>query len=294
MVAGGVATVNFNPVFIFSTAAFFLCALLSKNRKAKIIAASIFLFLSNYIPLLIFNLRHNNILSFSFANFLTQNAPQQNFFEKLTKVVGEIAVPFYSGFLFHFRNPFLIVLTTALLFLGIILALKSRDRLKQFLVVWIASSVLGFTFYSGHIPDYYFMQTILPFVLLIAPLVQRNFAVLLTFFVLLITTNVLVLVNYNSSLNFGIKKEVVSYVLADTKDQPFNLYYQMPPGLNTGYDYLFKARGRQPQENAKNLYILDFADPQKFDKIKYLKTFKGKQMSFKSIGFVNIVWVKLD
>jgi hypothetical protein len=66
----------------------------------------------------------------------------------------------------------------------------------------------------------------------------------------------------------------------------------MPPGLNTGYSYLFKAFGKNPVEGGDFLYILDFKDPTKFDIAKYASTYPGKHLSLDTFGFVNLVSVK--
>ena len=95
-------------------------------------------------------------------------------------------------------------------------------------------------------------------------------------------------VNFTTNNNYKIKKQIVNYILEDTREESFNVYYDLPQGQNTGYKYLFKANRKTAQEGGKNLYILegDLA------KNKYEIVFPDKKISSRLIGFVYIVSVK--
>ena len=55
----GLATVNFNPVYLFSTIAFFAASLTKSPRNYLVYLLASASFLINYLPLAIFNFRHN-------------------------------------------------------------------------------------------------------------------------------------------------------------------------------------------------------------------------------------------
>ena len=95
-----------------------------------------------------------------------------------------------------------------------------------------------------------------------------------------------------SSSNYRVKKQAVDYVIDDSGNRSFNVYYDMPFGLNTGYSYLFKVLGKNPQEGGENLYILELIRPSQFELVKYLKAFKDKQIFVKVIGFIHLIVIK--
>ena len=95
---------------------------------------------------------------------------------------------------------------------------------------------------------------------------------------------------FNSTVHYKAKKEVVNFIFHDTGASTFNVYYDFPPGLNTGYDYLFKIASNQPTEGGRNLYILELRDHT--DILKYQNSFPDKKIEVVTIGSVNIVSVK--
>ena len=117
--------------------------------------------------------------------------------------------------------------------------------------LWIVIPIVGFSFYSGHIPDYYFIQSLLPFIILIAVAVRKSIMIFLIFIAVFLFGNINAAVNYKSGINYQIKKEVINFIISDTNEKSFNVYYDFPSGFNTGYDYLFKIAGTSPTEGGK-------------------------------------------
>lgn len=288
----GIATVNFNPVFIFSTIAFATTALFRKKRSLSIFTVATGAFLINYLPLVIFNFRHDNILLEGIQNFANQNVSQTQFLDKIIHLAKDVMMPFYSNYLFGNANTIPVLATLSLIVFGLYLTLKSQNIFLYLLPFWIIIPVVGLSFYSGHIPDYYFSQSLLPFIVLIADAVRKNIIIFLIFITIFLFGNINAAVNYKSGINYQIKREVVNFILDDTQGASFNVYYDLPPGFNTGYDYLFKVLGQSPQEGGKNLYILEFVDPHIFDITKYYRSFPDKFIDLNVIGFVYIVSVK--
>ncbi len=286
----GIATVNFNPVFIFSSFAFFLTALLRERKKLQTFTISLFAFVINYLPLFIFNFRHNNLLTDSLKSFAATNTGSVPGFDKLLFLTKGILLPFYTNYLFQSTFPLLSVLSIELFTIGYFRLLKFDNKFLYFLPLTIVTSLFGFFFYNGHIPDYYFQQTLLPFIIFISLAIKQKIP-LLFFVIVFLVLNLSAAANYQTKNNYQIKKQVVNYVLSDSQNESFNIYYQMPRGFNTGYSYLFKAKNRIPQDGAKNLYILEITD-QNFDIGKYRGVFTDKKVSSELIGFVHIVSVK--
>lgn len=288
----GIATVNFNPVFIFSALTFFLAALIRPKRDLKLFAIAIGIFFINYLPLVIFNYRHQNLLLNAIQKFSDLNVSSSVNQKSISTLAVNILGPFYSNYLFQKANLLFVGYTSVLLVIGVYIALKSKSKLQMILPAWIFITFLGFVFYSGHIPDYYFLQITLPFVILISLVLRKNAFLFVSFFSIFLFLNMQRIINYESVINYQIKKEIVEYLISDSGDKTFNLYYQMPPGLNTGYGYLTKAMGGQVIDGDKNLYILEVDPKSKPNLDKYYKAIPGRSIDLKEIGFVSIVSVK--
>ena len=256
----GLATVNFNPVFIFTTIAFFAVALLSLRK------AGVFLFLLalvaffvNYAPILIFNFRHENIIFNNMVQFINQNTTAGIAKNPLV-LISQIISPFYSNFLFfddHYIYGKLVeIFAIALLIIGV-LKLNLRNKIEHsFLLVWIFFVTLGFLFYKGHIPEYYFIQILLPMVIIVATALRNNIYLFLAFVLIFVFSNVQDIKSIKSFVNYQAKKKIVDYIISDTNGETFNVIYEVPLGFKTGYDYLFKIHNSHPQEDGKNLYII--------------------------------------
>lgn len=91
---------------------------------------------------------------------------------------------------------------------------------------------------------------------------------------------------------FGVKKYVSSSIITDSRLDTFNVYYQMPPGYNNGYQYLFKWNGKESQEGGKNLYIIESTDPDNFDATRYYKSFPHSKILIQRHGLLHIISVK--
>lgn len=95
-----------------------------------------------------------------------------------------------------------------------------------------------------------------------------------------------------TSTSYSLKNYVVDSVIKDSGSDDFNVYYQMPPGINNGHDYLFKWKGKPPQDGAKNLYILEFANPTQFNPGRYYLTFKNKEIKIQTADLIHIISIK--
>ncbi len=289
----GIATVNFNPVFIFSTIAYFTAALLRDRRNPVLFIASICVFLINYFPLIIFNFRHKNILWENFLSFTHQGQIPVNYLEKVLFIIKNIVIPFISNYLFHAASLFFVLFALFLITFGIYTGFKKRySQIILVLLIWIVTPIIGFTFYGGHIPDYYFLQSVLPMIVLVSIAVRKTPIIFLIFVIVFLLMNIQKAATFNSTVHYKAKKEVVNFIFHDTEASTFNVYYDFPAGLNTGYSYLFKEAGRNPIEGGQNLYILELSDPTKFRRYKYQIAFPNKKVNIKVIGFVHVVSVK--
>jgi|SRR3989344_2518616 len=288
----GIATVNFNPIYIFSTLAFFITALVRKSGKLMTFSIALLAFLINYFPLVIFNARHDNILWNSFIGFINQNTGVPNYFDKFVFLIKNVVVSFYSHYLFQSANIIFILLTIAFVFLGVINIIKIRNKFLLFFPIWILVVLFGFTFYKGWVPSYYFQQTLLSLIVIISLAIRRNFIYFLIFISFFLFVNIQKAIDYNTVINYMVKKDAVNYVIGDSQGETFNVYYQIPLVHNTGYPFLLKIFGGLPQEGGRNLYIFEFEEPSDSLKLKYQKVFPGKKVDVGFDKFVKIVSIK--
>jgi len=109
--------------------------------------------------------------------------------------------------------------------------------------------LLILSLYHGNIPEYYYGTTLILFPILIATFINRisskylKATILIIFFALQLS--------YFNTPASGIylknKLSLVKYLVSQTQDNKFNLSYDLPIGFNSGYGYLFKYLGKEPQ-----------------------------------------------
>lgn len=288
----GLAFVNANPVFILSTIAFFVTSFLRGKSDLKIFFLGILFFSVNFAPILVFNFRHDNLIFHSIKNFVLQNTTVSNYFERAFFLAKDILLPFYTNYLFNSVNIFLQILVLFILIFGTYKIYRCHEKFLYYLPLWILMNYVGLLFYRGHIPDYYFQQSILPFILIVSLVLAQKLYVFLTILAFFLFLNFYSAYAYHSVINYSLKKEAVKYVIENTGNVPFMVYYDLPKGLNTGYSYLFKAFGKEPVDKSPNLYIINFSNFADFNPFIYYKSFPNKSINFKSIGFIQVVSVK--
>jgi len=288
----GLAVVNFNPVFIFSTIAFFLTALIRPKRSVLVFVIAGLAVLINCLPLVIFNFRHDNILLRGFVNFAQQNAQTSDYMQKFVFLLKDVSIPFFAYYLFQSGALIFSLITLILLGSGFILIIRRKNYFYLFLPIWMIVTFLGFIFYRGWIPNYYFQQVLLPMILFVSVSTRKIFAIFLIFCIIFLFTNINESINYNTSINFATKKSIVEYILMDTGPDTFNVYNDLPISLNTGYYTLFQLYGKSPQEGGRNLYILDAKQPAYSVTLTYQKNFPNKKVNINTISTIHIISVK--
>src|SRR3989344_1829578 len=287
----GIAIVNFNPIFIFNAFAFFLTSLLGGNKSWRLYSISIFALFLNYMPLVIFNFRHDNILWHNFLNFIEQNINHSNYILVVWPLLSKVTIPFFTYYIFHSTHSLLVFTMLILTILGSYRILTSKNKYLIFLVLAPLINYTGLIFYKGHIPDYYFQLSALSVIIIMSFILSRYEIIFILFVSIFLWTNINQNAKYETIINYQVKKQAVSYIINDAADQTFNLYRDFPPGFNTGYNYLFQIYGRYPQEGGKNLYIL-ILDPASSSRSKYQETFKNKIIFEKEFGPITMVSIK--
>lgn len=291
---GGLAVVNFNPIFIFTLSAYFISGTIKPGVRLKTIFWSAVLAAVNVLPLLIFNFRHGNIIYSNFVKFLMTSSAYENLFDKFIIIVFKIAIPYYSNFYFHNNSIIFLLITLGIVIISFRYPYKGKQKIHQFLIIWILAAVFGFIFYKRHIPDYYFIQTIPAVILLTATVLSKKLVFFLTFISVFLYANIYYLFNSENPVNYEFKKRVVDYIISDSNNKKFNVYFNFPQGQNTGFNYLFKIKDKIPEDYAETLYLLDFYDDKSFNTGLYYKSFGSNLLKITKIESMKIIKVKAE
>lgn len=215
----------------------FFSILISGYRPApKTIFFGLGLFLIPLLPLIIFELRHKFLNTTQLVEFITlqQTTPAYSRFLFLRTFWRSLGVlNLFSGILER-------IITLIALLSGVFLAKIFKIRLL--VVVWILTPLLLLSFYRGNIPEYYYEPVTVLIPIFIAVGLSKIKAKTIVIFLLLIFTFTRLSKTFSdkSHVSLASKKLVVNSIITDSRGQNFSVYYNLPPGWNTGYEYLFK------------------------------------------------------
>ena len=292
----GLAVINFNPVVVLFAVAFAIAALLRPKRNYRIFIISIFAFLLNLLPLLIFNLRHENLLITNFIKFLAINSQPHDYLFKSGELIWNNLLPFYLNYLSIGAN---IITKLGLIIVLVIGLIYLKNDLKNKRIFWFFAGliiiyILGFTLYASHVPPYYFTATLPIFLLIIATAIVKYKLPLIIFIVAFTILNVTALARSSSQISYKYKNQAVRYIIEDSRDKSFKLYNDMAIGANTGYNTLFKIYGKEPKEEGELLYIMDLLSDKTIEikTLRYRWIYGEKNLVEKDFGAIHVTAVK--
>lgn len=237
------------PIIIIS---FFLNP---KKPNLKEIFLGIFVFIIPFIPFIIFDFRHdflnfNKLLlmisSNNTTNMVTNSVWLRSFWRSLN-IFG-----FFPTVLE--RLFFLIILIISPF-------LIKGSKNKILILIWILLPLLVLSQYKGVVSEYYYGMVIylLPLFLslILIKIIKSNLIIYLILSSIFLFSVYKIVTSKVSLVTLSDKKAIVSYLINQKQDQPFNLSYETGIGLDFGFNYLFNYSGNQPKEipNA-HLYIL--------------------------------------
>lgn len=235
---------HFQFIFIFFFSCLFLIIFL-KNKKIfpfKKIVAFAFSFLITFTPLIIFDLRHNFLNINNLINF---------FFSKNGAVGNDrhVWLTVFSYFLqplIFFRSITISKIFYFAIFLITIYLYKTKKNfLKNFylatIILWL-SFPLFFILYGQRPSEYYFVF-LYPFILIIITdffLSVKQLPIIIVFGVLIFFINSKQIINNLQPNIFGLyyKDKAIKKLKKLTKNKKFNVSFDTPLGVNSGYNYL--------------------------------------------------------
>lgn len=257
----------------------------------KTIFISATLFVLTFLPLVVFDLRHDRILTHNITEtFLTEKS-----FTMPTKFLINLRTEFYydvfTNKIFDSRGKREIY-ALSFVALWFLFSLPKLIKNKKYLIIVIllTAPIVGLCFYQGNdtvLYDYYmtgyYMIFILLFAIVLADIWKYKIGKLfvLYFFYLFLSMNLSILIpriksdtNAEGSLYFANQKQAIDWVYKDADGHDFNVDVYVPPVIPYAYDYLFQWLGtykynKLPNiENVSLLYTLYEIDPPHPERLK--------------------------
>ena len=276
----------FPAVVIFAIWQFFLKKGGIKNiPDLKIILISVGVFLLTFLPLLIFNFKHGNILA---NNIGGQFGGGKSFGISTWQFVLDrlsLIWTYFSSLIFHdpYTCEHIILIIFALAGIYFLLRLVKNERIKVILIL-LLSVTFGLLFYQGNygnLYQYYLTGYYLIFLLLVAAVLGAVFKsnlvgkiLVVCFLVYFISQNWTVIKPYLSTTGkesdtiiLDNQKEAIDWIYKDAGSSQFNVDEYVPPVIPYSYGYLFIWLGNTkyhilPVDNeVPLLYTLYEVDP---------------------------------
>lgn len=212
----------------------------------------IFLFsLISFLPLIIFNFRHQNILMNNFTGFLNNSTGVNiNFFlrgkqvllmnlENLEKIFTQLRSILVE----------LVILSLFIIFPVIHRLAKGFQEKDLFwmkiLLIFIFVPIIVMNFYKKNLSEYYFFTAMPALIILISYTILIIFddikvlsPVLTLLLLLYLFDNLSFIFKAENKFSLGKKKEIIRYIISKTKNQTFRLQNDLFPGYNFGFKYL--------------------------------------------------------
>lgn len=230
--------------------------LLWADKRSLVLISATFAFF--FLPLVIFDLRHDLINSRHFIQFFLGN-PGDKTSLSLTSF-GAVALIFIGFFRAIFYRPLDFSQVTNMITVAFLLGfeafvlfnIKKSPLIYKLILLFLAIPLLGFSFYHGALPSQYFLPELAVFILLaggfLGIILKKSLA-----FTILVISALSVFAIYNifqaradtNDLVLANKQSAVDIIVADAQNQTFKVDFITDPGLKTGFNYLFWQRGRK-------------------------------------------------
>ena len=245
-------------------------------------------FLVSLLPLFIFELRHDILISRNFLK-LTENSSSVGI-TWANKLIGNFVLVF-NNFL-NILTPVqplgilrMTIVLLALSFLAFFVS-KSENSFKKskifaIFLIWIILPIIFFSFYTGEMRYYFFLLNFPVFILIMGLSLEKTVSFrigkfLVIFFVLIATyANIKALSNANSPRSLKLTKEAVDFIKRDSRSQPIFIDYFSKDNFKVGFEYLkyyYHLNTIKKQDLSKYPSYLIYVPAKKID-VDYDKVF---------------------
>jgi len=238
-------------IILSFTAFIFLFIKISKKNFFKKVIFLFLGFLLSFLPLLIFDLRHNFLNLNLLLSFFSKSSSVKNYFA---------FIPVWTNFvsyIFIIKSQFLSILFW--LIVAIILFFLSKKNIlnKILLFTWLFFPII-FIFYGQRPSEYYFNFCIPIIVLAFSQLIVKinlKIVFIILFLAALLSIYFKLQKNTVDSYSLANKTTVVKYISQKVDQHQFNLSYNVPIGQNSGFSYLLDYLKIKPTNNSKDPLI---------------------------------------
>lgn len=279
-VVSGLSLFNFGSsgeLYYFPAILLFLILNWKNRPSLKTSIVSVVLFSFTFLPLVIFDIKHDGIL----RSGMSENFVKEKSFTWTTQYLLENRTKFYydsfSTKIFHSRGKvevfFLVSLFIALLYF---LPSLSKNKFTRIIVILFFAPLIGLYFYQGNykvLYDYYMTGYYLIFMLLVGLVLGKIWKLgfigktfIIIFLLVFLRNNydplsfkLLDKSNGPNSIAFINQNQAIDYIIKDADETEFNVDVYVPPVIPYSYDYLLTWK--QPEhylkeKNVKLLYTL--------------------------------------
>ncbi|MBI4039702.1 glycosyltransferase family 39 protein [Candidatus Daviesbacteria bacterium] len=255
---------------------------LSFDRRSQVL--SVLIILIGLSPYILFELRHNFLMTNAAAQLIAGNSSfKLNFADVIWQRIN-FYLEVYNNLLMRDR-PITIFLLVASFVIGIInLKRQTLSTNIKILLIWTASPLATLLFYHGnygYVWGYYLSPTLPSVILLVsfsAYFLWQNYwlkIVVAIFLILFIRGHQPLLANFTSpdisygreTIALGNQLQAIDWIYQDAKGQAFNADVYVPPVVPYAYDYLIGWYGRKNyhqeplDKQVQLLYTLYEVDP---------------------------------
>lgn len=254
--------------FEAASAIFFIPSLLitliifRKNIKINLmsIMLGLSLFGATLLPQLVFDFRHDHILTKAFYSFLIE---RRSFVQSPLSIIGP-RLSFYLDALNNQFFPGYLVLGT--FWLIILVLLIKKNKYVNICLIWILTPLIILLLYTGnngYVWGYYFTGIYPILFLLVAVLLSRSKIISIVFLSLFLLINIPRISDYlfqpltsMTHVTLGTSLAAVDWVRKDAGNKNFNVDVYVPPVVPYAYDYLFLWRGKPSDQKEQFLYTI--------------------------------------
>lgn len=252
--------IHFQAVFYIFSILFSLFVYYCKKRTIpKNIITGVGLFGSTFLPIILFDIKHNFLNLKAFLHFFFQPSTprmvEATLLDNFSYALDKFLLSYASIIPQEFINKHNLGLILLIMTIIGILWSRLRLSLKILFFVGIFAPVIAFSIYRGEISEYYFSITIIPLMLGMVIFLTNLFhysqfgkyitILLVTYFFLF---HIAYFFPYNLTTSLYHKKQVVKSIINHTGDTAYNVSYSVPMGQDNGFRYLFKYYGEKPQD----------------------------------------------
>lgn len=217
--------------------------------------------LISLLPLILFDLRHEFLITQNLTKFINQGKNiQVNYLENITRIPAGII-----NTLWHSIFPFSNFITKILLTIGLIFFIFRSMKQYSYKIITIIFGItlLGGFFYRGPLPDYFFFYLLAPFFFIVGDVLATfskiNFyrPVIIGAIILFIFQNFNAMSQSLNPYNLFIKERAVKYLKSQTRDRPVKVYLNTDLGLQYGFDYLMEFYQIERIDSATETYEIE-------------------------------------